>query len=76
MVVVSIRDLTHNFSSYLKEVKSGKRITILERNVPIAELTPLNPNVIQPGWKRPIKRIKVPGVNFAKEVIKERRQSR
>lgn len=76
MVAINIRELTHNFSSCLKKVKAGERIIIMERNVPIAEIIPHNPHVIEPAWKSPAKRLKVPGVNFAQEVIKERRQSR
>ena len=75
MVAVNIRDLTHNFSSYLKKVKSGKRFTILERNVPIAELSPLNPNIAHPGWKRPIKKIKIKGEALSETVVRMRRES-
>ena len=75
MVAINIRDLTHNFSSYLKDVKAGERIIIMERNVPVAEIIPHNPNVKQPAWKRPIKRVKIKGESLSETVIRMRRES-
>lgn len=61
MHTVSIRDLMHNFSHYLKEVKDGEHITILERRNPVADIIPHNRNIRYPGWKRTIKRKKIGG---------------
>ena len=36
MSAVNIRDLVRNFSHYLKEVKSGECITVLERRKAVA----------------------------------------
>lgn len=72
MISVSIRDLTHNFSSYLKEVKSGERITILERNRPVADIIPHNENVARPGWKRKINKLKLKGEPFTKTIVRDR----
>lgn len=74
MITISIRELTHSFSKYLKEVKPGEQITILERNRPVASLTPHNDNVIQPGWKRKINRIKVRGESFSETTVKARQE--
>jgi len=74
MVSVSVRELTHNFSDYLKKVKKGERIIIKMRNVPVAEITPYNENVSKPGWKRDIKRISIKGVSFSDAVIKNREE--
>ena len=76
MVYVNIQDLIHNFSKYLKKVKSGERIIIMERNYPVADLIPHNENVNQPGWKRPIKRIKIKGGSASETVVKNRREER
>jgi len=77
MVSINIRELSHNLANYLKKVKAGQRITILERNVPIADVVPHNKNLIQPGWKRKIKKIEVKnGVSLSKAVIKERREAK
>ncbi|GEM_PF-2455457 len=75
MVAVNIRDLTHNFSSYLKNVKSGERIVIMERNIPIADIIPHNPHVKQAGWKRSIERVKIKGEPLSKTVVRMRRES-
>lgn len=56
MQKVSIRDLMHNFSRYLKDVKEGECITILERNQAVADIVPHNPNIRYPGLKRTIKK--------------------
>lgn len=76
MVSVNIRELVHNFSKYLKEVKEGEQILVMERNVPVAELVPHNPHVKKPGWKREIKPIKVKGESFSQTVIRNRREEK
>jgi len=76
MVSVNIRELTHNFSSYLKRVKNGTRIVVMERNTPIADIIPHNENVVPPGWKRPIQKIAIKGVCVSDMVVKSRRAER
>ncbi len=41
MTAVNIREFNHNMAKYLKEVKAGERVLLMERNVPIAEITPV-----------------------------------
>jgi antitoxin (DNA-binding transcriptional repressor) of toxin-antitoxin stability system len=65
MKTVNIRELTHHFSSYLKVVKRGERIVVMERSSPVADLIPHNDNVTSPAWKRPLQRIRVKGEPFA-----------
>jgi len=72
MQTVSIRDLMHNFSHYLKEVKTGERITVLERNIAVADIVPHDNGILYPGWKRTIKKRKVRGEDFSETVIKSR----
>ncbi|MGE0267559.1 MAG: type II toxin-antitoxin system Phd/YefM family antitoxin [Candidatus Omnitrophota bacterium] len=74
MVSVNIRELMHNFSKYLKDVKEGEQILVMERNVPVAEIIPYNPHVKKPGWKREIKRIKVKGEALSETVVRMRRE--
>ena len=76
MTQVTIRQLTHGFSGYIKAVKRGERIVILERRTPVADLIPHNENMAQPGWKRPISKIKVKGESFSKTVSKMRDEER
>jgi prevent-host-death family protein len=73
---VNIRELTHHFSSYLKKVKSGTRIIILERGKPIADIIPHQANIASPGWRRKIQRIKVKGESFSETVSKSRAEER
>lgn len=51
MVSVNIRELTHNFSGYLKKVKRGDRVIVMVRNKPVAEIIPRNENIKTPSWK-------------------------
>lgn len=76
MVSVNIRELVHNFSKYLKDVKEGEQILVMERNVPVAELVPHNLHMKKPGWKREIKRIKIKGEPLSETVIRNRREER
>ncbi|MBI2095156.1 MAG: hypothetical protein HYT89_03210 [Candidatus Omnitrophica bacterium] len=76
MTQVTIRQLTHGFSGYLKAVKSGERIVILDRRTPVADLIPHNDNLALPGWKRPLSKIKLKGAGFAETVSKMRDEER
>lgn len=72
MKSVNIRELTHHFSSYLRVVKRGERIVVMDRTSPVADLVPHNENVQKPAWKRPIKRIRVKGESFSKTISRMR----
>ena len=74
MISVNIRELSHNLSSYLKRVKKGERITILERNIPIADVVPHNVNIVHAGWKREINKIVISGKPLSETIIKNRRK--
>jgi antitoxin (DNA-binding transcriptional repressor) of toxin-antitoxin stability system len=72
MQTVSIRTFTHNFSKYLKEVKAGECITILERNNPVMDVIPHNEHVMHPRWKRHIEKRVIRGEAFSNTVKKLR----
>ena len=76
MVAVNIREFLHHYSMYLKRVKAGERIVIMERNKPIADLTLHNENLSEPGWRRPIERIKIKGEPLSETIIKNRSEDR
>lgn len=76
MVFINIRELSHNLAHYLKKVKSGERIVILERNIPIADVVPHNINTAPPGWKREIKKLSLPGESFSETIVKNRREEK
>ncbi len=75
MIAINIRELSHNLSGYLKKVKKGERITIMERNIPIADVIPHNANVL-PGWKREIEKIAISGEPLSKTIVKHRRKEK
>ena len=76
MKTVNIRELTHHFASYLKVVKRGGRIVVMERSLPVADLIPHNDNLASPGWRRPIQKIRVSGEAFSKTVSRSRADER
>lgn len=76
MIAVNIRDLTHHFSKYLKRVKAGEKITILERHIPVADVVPHNENLAQPAWRRPIEKLVVEGEPLAETIAKNRREEK
>lgn len=76
MKTVNIRELTHHFASYLKVVKRGGRIVVMERSSPVADLVPHNDNLASPGWRRPIQKIRVSGEAFSKTVSRSRADER
>ena len=55
MTSINIREFSHNIAKYLRQVKQGERVVIMERNVPIADIIPHNQKISRPGWKRKIK---------------------
>ena len=72
MAAVNIREFMHHHTKYLKEIKAGGRVTIMERNSPIADLVPHNENVAAPAWRRSIEKIKTKGESFTATIIKNR----
>ena len=76
MIAVKIRDLVHNFSHFIKEVKQGEVITIYERTTPVADIIPHNDDIHYPGWKRKIKKITPKGESFSETVVKYRKEDR
>ena len=73
---INVRELTHHFSSYLKIVKRGERIVIMQRSLPVADIIPHNENLSQPGWKRPIQKIRVKGESFSETTVRLRAEGR
>lgn len=72
MKSVNIRELTHHFAVYLKAVKRGERIVVMERSLPVADIVPHNENVTAPAWKRQIQKIQVDGEMFSQTTVKNR----
>jgi prevent-host-death family protein len=50
---VGVRELRQNLSVYLRRVRAGERLIVTERNVPVAELTPLGAS--DDPWERMIR---------------------
>ncbi|MBN1672903.1 MAG: toxin-antitoxin system, antitoxin component, PHD domain protein [Kiritimatiellae bacterium] len=76
MIQVNIGKLLHNFSAYMKEVKKGEVITVMERNTPVADITAHDENLRLPGWKRDISKIKAKKEPFSRTTVKERASGR
>jgi antitoxin (DNA-binding transcriptional repressor) of toxin-antitoxin stability system len=49
--VVNVHEAKTHLSTYLNRLKPGERIVICRRNVPIAELRPIEPHAAEPSAK-------------------------
>ena len=76
MKSVNIRELTHHFASYLKVVKRGERIVVMERSSPVADLVPHNENLVSPGWKRPLEKSRIKGETLSETTVRLRAEER
>ena len=78
MIKVGIRNFLHNYKQYLAAIQNkGERVVLMERNVPIVDLTPHNENASSPGWKREIRRIKLKSeISMSDMLVKDRRNER
>jgi prevent-host-death family protein len=56
---VSISRLKDQLSAYLKKVQAGETVLVMDRNKPVAQLTPLPPNL---GESEKITRLEAAGV--------------
>ncbi|VAX36018.1 hypothetical protein MNBD_UNCLBAC01-2171 [hydrothermal vent metagenome] len=52
MIEVNVKELLHHFAEYKEKVKAGERVVVLERKIPIIDLTPYKKHVEKPVWKR------------------------
>lgn len=77
MVSINVRELTHNFSQYLKRVERGERVIVMVRNKPVAEIIPRNENIESPPWKTVSPKVTLKNkASVAKLVVKYRDQER
>ena len=77
MVAVNVRELTHNFASYLKRVSLGDRVVVMVRNKPVAEIIPRNENIEPPSWKLVSPKVRLKKkISISKQIIKYRDEER
>ena len=77
MVAVNVRELTHNFSGYLKRVGRGDRVIVMVRNKPVAEIIPRNENIETPSWKTVSPKVSLKnGASIPKQIVKYRDEER
>lgn len=77
MVSINVRELTHNFSEYLKRVERGERVIVMVRNKPVAEIIPRNENIESPSWKTVAPKVALNNkASVAKFVVKYRDEER
>ena len=69
---VGVRELRQNLSVYLRRVKAGERLVVTERNLPVAELVPLERMIAEGQLEAPTgslrdlpPRISIPGDPYA-----------
>ena len=73
MVAVNVRELTHNFSGYLKRVGRGDRVIVMVRNKPVAEIIPRNENIETPSLKIVSPKVSLKNkASISKQIVKYR----
>ena len=55
---VGVRELKQHLSEYLRQVAGGETLTVTDRGVPVATITPISPadplaRAVDEGWVRP-----------------------
>lgn len=72
-VVIGLKDLRENMEAYIERVGKGESITVLRRNVPIFQLSPVDTQ--ETGWETVIDftEIDPQGVS-GREILKRLRQ--
>ena len=77
MVSINVRELTHNFSEYLRRVEKGERVIVMVRNKPVAEIIPRNENIEPPSWKTVSPKVTLKNkASVSKLVVKYRDEER
>ncbi len=75
MTTVTIAELEKDLAGYIAKVKDGETLELVSGGERVAEVVPLRQKGDIAVWKRPRKKIKVPGLSLSDEIIKERRES-
>jgi antitoxin (DNA-binding transcriptional repressor) of toxin-antitoxin stability system len=76
MTTTTFTEFRKNAKTFFEEVKKGKRVRILRRGKPIADLVPPSDVRSSRSWKRSGLRLVVKGVSLSEEILKEREESR
>jgi len=76
MTSISVREFSHHMAKYLKKLRAGEGFILKYRNEPIAQMMPthLASGSTVPGWRRPIKRIKIKGESASQTIIRMRQE--
>lgn len=76
MTTTTFTEFRKNARTFFDEVKKGKKVRILRRGKPIADLVPPSDSKATRSWKRNALRLVIKGVSLSDEILKDRRESR
>jgi len=76
MTTVTVTELQKDLAGYIAKVKNGETLELVSDGERVAEVVPLRQKGNVAVWKRPRKKIKVPGLSLSDLIIEERRESR
>lgn len=63
-------ELRKRIKHYFDAVEKGEVVRVYRNGKPIAEILPLTKR--EASWKRGAPRLKVPGLSFSREILKDR----
>lgn len=74
MKEATFTELRNNAKSFFDSVENGETVRVYRNGKPIAEIVPIRQGI--PSWKRPAMPLTIKGISFAREILKDRKQSR
>lgn len=75
-MTMTFTEFRKNASAVLDRVERGESIEVLRHGKPVAKIIPANQDGTLPSWKRPIRRLVIPGVSLSRLILEERRSGR
>ncbi len=75
-MTMTFTEFRKNASAVLDRVERGESIEVLRHGKPVAKIIPANPDGALPSWKRPIRRLVIPGVSLSRMILEDRRSGR
>jgi len=76
MKTASFTEFRRHARAFLDLVAAGERVRILRHGTPVADLVPPGATEEPPLWKRPRRKLTLPGTSVAETVLRDREESR
>ncbi len=72
MTTVTLTEFRSHASGMFSRVKDGETLVVLRHGEPIAEVSPISKQNIEPSWKRPALRLVEKGASLSSIILEDR----